>query len=856
MATTFTEDGRSAPLVDRGPGENIVRIQRTGRWALTAALILAIFWGGGTSHGSLGLVILLGIVAWVGTLFGQPHRPPVSRFAWLWLLLGLYTCLQLIPIPRQFLLLLHPRAVSIHDAGSAALGIEPSALIPIAVAWGDAAMQAMLYLAVGAIGMIWGSYLMHRQGRLESRQVADLITWAAVISGTCWMLGYHQNVAWRLPAEVRELFQAVSFRNPNHEAGLMNVGLAIAFATGIREQTTALLSPQTLAAYLGLLVLMSGSRGGIAAALFVVLLVLAYRPTPKEHRRPEGARERERLQRIVLSTLSVLIVLALIAMPVLEEEFGLTGRPQDMSKLRMLGDIPSLMDQGWLFGQAPGTIPVVAGMTDKLAQYRVDFLENIIADRLVGGGLWGGLLFLLALAWMTGKMSLKRQRGSAFPMWLGMSALLAQNLVDFSLETGGGLMVFLVTATLAERLQAWRKPDDDEERERVRRSAIRTKRASVVMSGGGLAIAAMLWLATDGNLTRDVDTRLAELDAKEFAAQVGASFLHDHHAFYVLGRKRLDAGDAKGAVAVLNRAVELRPHSHHAHLSRMAAHLGAGEIAKAGDDAVWLLSLSWDAPNGRKTFMHTLATLGQIDGGDKVLMAAIPRLTKQSEAIGTFFMNRRPGLVEKLALILRDKYPDRRFSIEGLRGRLYVKRGLFEPAGRISAVLMANKETELAGWMLEATILSHRGRMLEAHHLFHEVCVRDPVKIDACRGAVSTIVAANVPKRAYEYLRQRYPMMRRDPNLAFFFWLSMSSVQAQNGNLDEAVSAAQRALGFRRNDRAALSNLVKLYIELGDRHGAEAALQRLRNDNKQKKIDPLVVQLADAVTRLNRTIAD
>ena len=841
-------------LLVRGPGEWALRGRQASRVSLLGALIVAVFWRGGVSHGAVGLVLLLAIVGWAGSFAFRPHRLPKAEFGWLYVALGLYTALQTLPMPRALVELLHPRAVTIHDAGRIALGMAPAAAMPIAVAAADAALQATLYLVCGVIGVTWATILMQADGRHESQGLKHTIVWVTTLSGIAWLFGYWDSLAWRLPGDVVELFQLVSFRNPNHQAGVMNVGLALAFATSLRQPAMGLISLQYLAAFNGFVCLMTGSRGGIISAAFVTMLVLAFRPRPKEIRRSEGVRELERIQRVVLSSLSVVIVLVMLAMPVLEREFGLAaGTTQDISKLQVFARTPELLQQGWLFGQAPGTVPVVAGMKGSFGMYRLDFLENIIADRLVGGGLWGGVTFLLALAWFAGRLLVRIDQSAHFPAMMAFCALLLQNLVDFSMEVAGGLVLFVMTATISSRLLRHRRPESDEERAAVRQKALRLHKVSVAMSGGALLLAVFTWQASSGVLTRDIGPTLEEASIAETRALVAKHFLYDHHAFYTLGRKLLDAKQPGPAITAMDQALALRPQSEHAKLGRMVARIAAGDIDAAAKDAVQLLQMPKSEPE-IMAFRRAVDVLGKVERGDEVLLQAITSLTEPSYLLGQRLFATRPALVERLALKLRETFPARRFPIEGLRGSLYVRRKLFEPASRISAVLMSDASTELAGWVLEAEILAHQGRPYEAHHLFSEVCRRDPQHPTACAGAVATIVAANRPQTALAYLQSQYPRMREHPISAHRYWLAKSDVYHQMGNVPEAVASARRALGFRRNDRQALSKLVRLQVEMGDRYAAQNTINRLAQTTKDRDADPLYVELSQAVTQMSRAI--
>ena len=849
------DDMPAATRIDRGPGELTLRLRSAGRYLLLAGITTAVLWHGGTSHAAVGVVLLLCAAAWVCVAVDAPHRPTGIRAGWLWVALGVYTALQLLPLPRSLVIVLHPSAVELSDLGRAALGLQPATMLPIALATGDAAMQGAIYLVAGVLAVLIGSALMKPGGREDTEDLLRFIVWLIVISGGFWVLGWGHGIARRVPSEIRAVGQLLSFRNPNHEAGLMVAGLAIAFSRSLREAEAELLSMRAGAVICGVVCVFTGSRGGIGAGIFVVAMAILTLPRGKNLRRSERDRAEERLWRIVLSTLSAAIVIVMIGMPVLEKEIDFdTGAGQDISKLLVLGEVPELLKEGWLFGRAPGSVPVIVGEHGGYGQARLDFLENLVADRLVSGGLWGGLGFLCLLAWIVGRLLTRRRQGPWVAPALALVGVLLHDLVDFSLEVAGALVVFLAVASAAERLQPYRKPDDDDERAMIRRSVARNHRVQVAMSGGALALAAVLWQASADRLTRDVDTKLADLPLAELQSIVGSSYLYDHHALYVLGRKQLEAGKASEAVRALDHAIRLRPNSAHARLARLTARHAAGRTDLAADELIWLLTQPIDSTASQEMFHDVLDRVAGLRGGEEILVRGISRLGERSYSIGRWLRGRRPALVERLALQLRRDHPDRRFGIEAIRGLLYTRRGQLEPARRIAAELMADPKTELLGWTLEAYIHVLTGRPYEGHHLFDEVCRRQPDNAEACMNALDAIVRAKRPQVAKEYLRVRYPAMRRHPHQAYAYWMAAADVEQQLDNLEASVSAARRALGFRRNDRPALHKLVELFVLLGDRYAAENALARLAQANKNRSADNDFASLAEAVTQLHRKI--
>ena len=211
----------AAGALDRGPGEAVMRLRKVGRWALMAALVVGVFWHGGVDHSAVGVVLLLVGVAWATSAFDPPHRAPGSRIGWLWLALGVYTAAQLLPLPRDLVMVLHPYAVEISDKGRGALGLAPLSSLPIALAPGDAAFQAVLYLVAGVLSLTGGATLMHRGGRSDANALLRGIIWVALISGGFWLLAHGRGIGYRMPPEARAVARFLSFRSANHQAGLM-----------------------------------------------------------------------------------------------------------------------------------------------------------------------------------------------------------------------------------------------------------------------------------------------------------------------------------------------------------------------------------------------------------------------------------------------------------------------------------------------------------------------------------------------------------------------------------------------------------------------------------------------------------
>ena len=828
------------------PPDSAIRrtLGSASRLVLLLTLPIALFWRGGVSVDALLVVIGLGLLGWVLSWAVRPRDLPRARFAWLWLGLGAYTVLQLIPLPRALVATIQPGAVEISDLGRATLGLAPLDMLPIAVAWGDAALQAALYLGLAGLAVTAAITVQIDDGRRLMRQLAQLIVWLAAASGCLWLIAHEPNLAGLIPLPLREQAEALVFVNENHQAGLLVVGLALALGQVLEVRNERLQNVfRLVATFLGLTILLVGSRGGVLIAFVMLGLTGATLPRPDRHmRRDEWERRVEARQRGLLITLSIVVALVVLAMPVLEVEFGVVGAyslDEDV-KVKTVQKMLPLFGDGWLFGQAPGTLPVVFGIEYPEVATRVDFAENLIAQRLFDGGLWGGLPFLAVLAWLLGSMvRMKRHFNVYTPMWIALFGLTLTNMVDFSLEVGGGLIIFLALALGAERTWPTRRSASVRGR---RAASARLVVPGRLAAGLALAVSFGLLLSSHGRLSRDVGVAFAELSADDAKARLVADGqLYNHHALYLTARKLIAASRHVEALPFLDRAITLRPASQHARLFRLTIHLRQSNSSAAADDLAILLK-PWNDTSKRALDVCLTSPLAK-----ELLVDVITRDTANSYRIGQLLLRKgRPALVEEVALALRKAYPDKRFNIEGLRGRVYVRRGLFAPARRISAALMSRRETELAGWQLEGHILAQTGQPYAAYHLFREVCKRWPSNWEACASGVHAVLAAKRPTVALDYIRSQFSIMRVSPAKAGFYWSTLARAYLQLNRADDAIAAAERVLGYDRGNHQAQMILVKARLMIGDNRSAEALVKRLL---KSQPGDADTIALAEAVTR-------
>ncbi len=788
-------------------------VRRTSRWVsrscLALAVLVAVLWQGGVSLEAVALVGALVTGAWLFAFPAKPHKPPRVRFALPWLGLGAVTALQVIPLPRGLVAWLHPRAVEIIDAGHRAMGLAVPDFMPIALAPSDAALQAALFLIAGVAGAVGSVVLMGSGGRESVDRLSTGILGLGLLSSLCWVSSHDPALTELLGLTLSEGLAKVAFVNPNHQAGLANVALALLLGRTVRAPTLGLqMLYGILAMGLGVMILVIASRGGIVVlGVILALTALALpQPAPGTRRDPREEWLRQR-QTLAAGGLVVLLLATLVAMPVLEREFSQSPELHAEPKIQSIMHLPDLVAGSFMFGMAPGSLPVVAGQNAEFGPVRFEFAENLIVQRIIDQGVFFGPLFLIVLLWIVWGMVRRRQGVPEAPaLLIAVIAFLMSNLVDFSSEIAGGLLVAIALATALERML----PYPGQMPSRPDRAKHRMHRRVLVAGGLGLATAAGMLLVARQGMTRDTPERLQGLKPAAMAHEIGQHYAHHHHAFYLLARAALLEGDHKTAHAALDRAVALRPDSRHARLFRLALFLSIGQPQAAVADMVWLLDhslgMSGD-PNTPDPTTRALRLCADYRGGDEVLLQAVLLRPEKSLSVGQFLQNQRPALVETIALALRKKYPQRRYGIEVVRGRIYVKRGNFEPARQIAMKLLSDESTRLDGYSLEGTIQGHSGHPDIAYHMFREVCEQTPGDVESCMFAVEAILSANKPQDAIDFLTSVQGRLNGGPENAAFFWASMARAQLQlERNADALVSAglAQGLAGEKNNEVAVL----------------------------------------------------
>jgi predicted Zn-dependent protease len=820
-----------------------IRTARAALGLVALSVPVAVFWTGGVGQTAVAALWAIAALAAVAALPHRSYQEIPNPLAWLWFALTVWAALALLPLPRGLVALLHPAAVSISDASRAALGLEPLALLPIAIAPAEAAFQVALYGAGAALALTGGLLMAMSDGRRTAVHGMRALLWLPPIAGAIWILAWSPWLRGLLPSQLPPLLRYLVPVNPNQVAALLTAGLGIALGSRAISSAERERSRWTYVAvaYAALIVLIP-SRGGIVGALFVFALAGAREPKiRKQMRRSELTAARQRRMRGLLKSLVVLSALFTLGLPVLEREFGHTvsllqsdeGFERDGKVRGFALVLPHALD-GWALGQGAGSLPVRILEEHADVSLRYEFAENIVLDRLIMQGLLFSIVFWLAMAWIIALPALRWKAISVHqPVYVAMVGLLVHELVDFSLEMACGLLPLLAMGTIMDRLRpaSW-IPGRPEGAWLPGPKSTRAATA-VALVVAGLA----LWQSWDRR-ELDLKTSLADLDAAALAERVAASHTGSHHAFYRLGRARLKEGDRAGAERAFARAVALKPASHHARLFLAESRIGLGK--PAADLMAPLLGVSIEM----RQRVVGLA-LGR-PWGEAQLVEALLLEERYAEAVATELAATRPDLVDRIVRALRKARPNDRFAVEATLAGIYVRQGDYDQARIVAAALLGDPRTELAGLELLARVAMFAGNHRRAFLLYRDVCDRDGERLNACELAMREVLLGAGREEAIDYIRSQYPRLHLSAAGSRLYWTALAEAYLKARKPDDAVNAARRALGYGGDNVKARTLAVRAMLQVGNWRGAQSEIERMRQDEVDSKV---VADLAGEVSR-------
>lgn len=795
--------------------------------ACAAAVVVAIFWTGGVYTPTLALLWGLGVVTWVATLVtGAGRSARANPLAWLWLLMGVFSLVALVPLPRGLIGLLHANALTVADGAAAALGRAPPSFLPLAVHPGEAAYASAVYLVASGTALAASALPFSRRDASAAAHSLRGLAMLTLAAGAIWLLA-RLPLTVGLGEELRGLLRHLAPVNANHVSALLTAGLGIMLAFWHHHRVTdpAVRRVQTFAVLLfGLTIAFVPSRGGVLGSLLILALAKLHGRRPRSSLRvKEETLDRQARVRLLLQIFSVLCVLSIVALPNLKQEFLPRSRFEPLAdlqsghgKLAIMSELSAHLWDGWALGQGTGSLPVSVMMTPPFEEVRYEYVENFVLDRIVSQGLPFTILFvLLLLRVLVVPLRTWRNNGVFHGATLAIVGLLVHDFADFSLELPAGLYVLLAAATLLEQLRpdSWPSRWWPLPRRPSRTVALGAAGLALALAGGAVA---MTWEARE----LDIPVAMRGRDADALERLVSERFAASHHAWYRLGRARYEAGDDARAQPALRRAVALKP------LSRHANFVLAVSLHRSGGDAADPTLAVLDRPDDLAE--RLIRALAGDEAGRRTIERVLLREPTVNGAVGRWLAASHPMFVFTLSQKLSAAHPGRHFAIEESVGAQFVRRQAFTQAALIAGGLLGDPTVHLAG----VRLLGMSARFQKKHHqsysLYADVCQQDPEDLTSCIWSIEGALEALEPNQAVAYIRSVYPRFRKGPNVQAEYWQRLARAQFKARAYDEAYVAARRALGYQPKHVAAYRIGVKALVKAGNFREAQSLIDRMR----------------------------
>lgn len=379
-------------------------------------------------------------LAWLG---GDALVPRGSASVLLLVCLGLtlYTLLQAVPLPAQWINALSPHAGDVWAHALDPFHQPAPSKITLSVDPASTRVEVLRGVAYGLTFLV-GLRVAHRRGGTVFLERTLLV--AGVSLGLVALV--HELLDAKRVFGVYEPRTWVTviapLLNANQLAGYLNIALCIAFASMIAREPIA---PRPILG--GLVVTLFAaeirlaSRGAVASVIFAMLLCVVLTIVARRERTSRGLA-------VVLPTLVASAGATLLVLGASETTRGLTD--SDMSKLSSQWHELRTMAAAYpIFGAGRGSFEAAyQEFRPGTGHILYSSPENVVVQWVSE---WGGLLALpalVAIGWaLRPKMLLARSQPPIGP-WAALLALALHNLVDFSSEVPGVVIALVVCAAI------------------------------------------------------------------------------------------------------------------------------------------------------------------------------------------------------------------------------------------------------------------------------------------------------------------------------------------------------------------------------------------------------------------------
>lgn len=409
---------------------------RVADFALSTLLVFAPLAGGSWKLEVLPALLFIALIAWGATFYGLASRGRnlhISMLSMGLLLLAGFTALQAVPLPAELLQVISPEAhrlrAFVQGHGAGPLSYEPGATL-------RESTKLIIY------ALLVATAVERTRGRgLKERIALPLVVAGLAVVGVAIVhraLGIERLFGLLSPiTSGRKMLS--TFVNPNHAAGFMVLVTLTALGLAVRARQPRLkVAYVACATITGALCVYTGSKGGIGALIIAIILFAGlwaargFRPDRQPSRWISAVIGAALLGPLVLFTARIQQITSWLRSGAHGMDLGLAEKAAALQDA-----LPMTLEHAWTgIGRGSYASIYTRYKTSDL-QLTFAFPENIVAQLVGEWGIFVGLGALLGISAMILTRLWMSQRPLSMAMVAGVTAVLIQNLFDFSLELPG-----------------------------------------------------------------------------------------------------------------------------------------------------------------------------------------------------------------------------------------------------------------------------------------------------------------------------------------------------------------------------------------------------------------------------------
>jgi hypothetical protein len=620
-------------------------------WGLVVlAAVCPLLLGGATAETQLCVqalaIAICGAIAWNSVRRDEPGGTPAVAIAAM--SITLWTLIQAVPLPCSWSSYLDPARARLRDIVVSVADLE---VTYCAISAAPGATLANAGLAATLALVLMAAFVTSRRGASKSILIAVALSAMsmAVVTLAHTALDADKVFGVYEPKYAKPRLLLAPLLNENHLAGLMVLGWPACAALALEDRRKPALA---VAWGLGcVLVFLTGtlslSRGGLAALLFASVAFMGL------------SLAQRRLRRVRSSTLAALVTFgigielaAVLAYDEVSSEWQETSEIS-VSKLRLIYGLGRLTLEHPLLGIGRGALADVSAPLLPL-NVRASFVENLPVHWAVE---WGVPATLVLLGIVLLSLFARRPKGNVeLALLIGVCALGAQNLVDFSLEMPGIAVVAAMAVGGLLGRPGWKRNEAPATRARIRQTTA-TKAA--------LATAMLVvpitspWLTLWSRATHERKLReLAESDPRAALAHLQVA-LRDYPfepSFVLLGAAAAVNARTPDAGRWINLSMQLTPwwSAPHALTSLILERRGA--VSQAA------LELGFAVSASPSMLSHTACEFVKRHPSAELALTVASTNPATREAsltgiLGCLEVRRCPAAAETVARAILEEYP-------------------------------------------------------------------------------------------------------------------------------------------------------------------------------------------------------